>query len=181
MNSSVFTLVGITLVSVLLLVLLVISSKRQKRVQRGAQGFTESASKKTEDKNAKNTWFAENLLEERLEGFRNNEVSRSAVRSAFLAAEVYVLSRSDGALDPYDCTTRSGARGSRLIPVYSSLKRLKKDIKLVSSEYSHVHTLKVRDWILDLPSDYGLVVNPTLEYTFELLPEDVAQIKFEMS
>lgn len=126
-------------------------------------------------------WFAENLLEERLEGFRNNEVTRSAVRSAFLAAEVFVLSRSDGVVDPYDCTTRSGARGSRLIPVYSSLKRLKRDIKLVSGEYSHVHTIKVRSWLLELPSNYGLVVNPTLEYTFELLPDDVDQIKLEMS
>lgn len=181
MNPSAQILVGITLVLLLVLVLLEISGRRKRKLKRSRQVSLKSSLGKQENQSASNAWFAENLLEERLEGFRNNDVSRSAVRSAFLAAEVYVLSRSDGVPDPYDCTTRSGARGSRLIPVYSSLKRLKKDIKLVSTEYSHVHTLKVRDWILDLPSNYGLVVNPTLEYTFELLPEDVAQIKFEMS
>ena len=183
MSSAEFTLMGITLILVLLLILVILSSKRNRRTRNAAVSKSSTAATVASASSAKTpkAWFAENLLEERLEGFRNNEVSRSAVKSAFLASEVYVLSRSDGAIDPFDCATRNGAMGAKLIPVYSSLKRLKHDIKLVSSEYSHVHTIKVRNWLSDLPSHYGLVVNPTLEYTFELQPEDVAQIKFEMS
>ena len=126
-------------------------------------------------------WIAENLLEERLENFRNNEATRASVVNTLLAAEVFVISRSGGVFEPGDCSARPGLRGSRLIPVYSSLTRLKKDMRTVSREYSHVHTTKIREWISQLPSNYGLVLNPNFEYTLELQPDDVARLKFELS
>ncbi len=178
MSHSILTLIGITAVLILVLALFVISKRKTRESK-----ITSSVLSSSSTSNARNrlSWMAENLLEERLEGFRDNTVSRSAVVNTLLASEVFVLTRSEGEFDPFDCETKHGAMGSRLIPIYSSLTRLKREIRGASKEYSHVHTMKVRDWVTNLPGGFGLILNPSIEYSIEILPDDVSLLKMELS
>lgn len=103
------------------------------------------------------------------------------MNDSMVALEVFVVTQADTGFDPEMCPTITGACGSRLIRGCSSLSRLKRDMKYVSKDYSNVRAIRVRDVLTNIPSNYGIVVNPSIEYSIELQPDDLVQLKFERS
>jgi len=179
MNNT-YVIIWLLTTFLFVLLLFMLSSKRR-RVSKLPVSKTNTVDSQVKRGTASKAWIPENLLEEKLELFRNNEIGRSAVVNTLLSSEVLILTKVKASTDPSVCPSKTGGRDSRLIPLYSSISRLKRDLKTVSAEYSHVHRIKLKNWLSQLPVNYGVVVNPGIDFSIEILPDDVAQLKLELS
>ena len=131
--------------------------------------------------NIATSWIPGNLLEEKLQSYRDHKIPRNAFISTLVSSEVFILSIGEGKADPDDCDFIPWTGRTKLIPVYTSLYQLKRHLKEKSGDYTHIQIVKTRSWIPLLSGDYGLVVNPEHESSVEILPDDIAQLKLELS
>ena len=127
------------------------------------------------------SWIPGNLLEEKLQSYRDHKIQRSAFISTLVSSEVFILSSGEGKTDPGDCDFIPWTGRTRLVPLYTSLYQLKGYLKEKGGDYTHIQIVKTRSWIPLLSGDYGLVVNPGHESSVELMPDDIAQLKLELS
>lgn len=118
-------------------------------------------------------------MEEKLQLFEKKDVSLKSVISILVASELFILTTVEGKTDPRECEFCPGARGSKLISVYSSLSQIKIRLRSTEGKWRRVEAIFARNWIPCFPNGYGLVVNPDHESSLEVLPEDFRQLKFE--
>lgn len=158
-------------VAVLLIIILAAASgsSKKKKVQSTA-GRKPKAS----------VWMPENLIEEKLLKYKENELSHSNFSNALLHSKGFLLTDDKDNTEPGQCDFVDGARGTHLISVFTSLSEVKKRLR-AGARYSQVSSVKVNPWFKKLGDDEGIVVNPGSKYTCEIQADDIKRMKLEMS
>lgn len=122
----------------------------------------------------------ENVIEEKLLKYKENELSHSNFANALLHSNGFLLTNDKDNTEPSQCDYVEGARGTRLISVFTSLSEVKKRIR-AGTRYNQVSGLKFSPWFKKLGDDEGIVVNPASKYTCEIQADDIKRMKLEMS
>ena len=159
----------------ILLILLILACKRSN----GSSAKAVVADKRRSS--VSKSWIPGNLIEEKLQSFRDQKIGRSAFISALVASELFILTDGEGKTDPKDCDSIPRIDRSRLIPIYTSLYQLRQHLKNNEGNHTHIQIVKMRTWIPLLPRERGLIINPDHESAVEILPDDIEQLKLELS